>query len=105
MKKYIGNRVEEKCFILFLLLIFVFVVCLFVFLLLLLLLLLFLNEYVTMNFSERPGINALKTTLTMLVKEHRKYHFKLITLFVFTVILFVYLLPPELKVGKRLKNI
>ena len=51
--------------------------CLFVFflLLLLLLLLLFLNEYVTMNFSERPGINALKTTLTMLVKEHRKYHF------------------------------
>ena len=45
--------------------------CLFVFfLLLLLLLLLFLNEYVTMNFSERPGINALKTTLAMLVKEH-----------------------------------
>ena len=34
--------------------------CLFVcFLLLLLLLLLFLNEYVTMNFSERPGINSL----------------------------------------------
>ena len=51
--------------------------CLFVFffLLLLLLLLLFLNEYVTMNFSERPGINALKTTLTMLFKEHRKYDF------------------------------
>ena len=48
--------------------------CLFV-CFLLLLLLLFLNEYVTMNFSERPGINALKTTLTMLVKEHRKYHF------------------------------
>ena len=44
-------------------------------LLLLLLLLFFLNEYVTMNFSERPGINALKTSLTMLVKEHRKYHF------------------------------
>ena len=52
--------------------------CLFVcffFLLLLLLLLLFLNEYVTMNFSERPGINALKKTLAMLFKEHRKYHF------------------------------
>ena len=49
-------------------------VCFFL-LLLLLLLLLFLNEYVTMNFSERPGINALKTTLTMLFKEHRKYDF------------------------------
>ena len=48
--------------------------CLFV-CFLLLLLLLFLNEYVTMNFSERPGINALKTTLTMLFKEHRKYDF------------------------------
>ena len=35
----------------------------------------FFNEYVTMNVSERPGINALKTSLTMLVKEHRKYHF------------------------------
>ena len=76
MKKYIGNRVEEKyvlfCFCFwFLFLLFAF----FLLLLLLLLLLLFLNEYVTMNFSERPGINALKTTLTMLVKEHRKYHF------------------------------
>ena len=60
----------------FLLLIFVFVVCLFVFFFaLVVVVVVVLNEYVTMNFSERPGINALKTTLTMLVKEHRKYHF------------------------------
>ena len=34
-----------------------------------------LNEYVTMNFSELPGINALKTNLSMLVGGQRKYHF------------------------------
>ena len=53
-----------------------------------------LNAYVTMNFSELPGINALKTKLSMLVEGQRKYHCS-------TVILFVYLLPPELKVAKR----
>ena len=34
-----------------------------------------LNEYVTMNFSELPGINALKTKLSMLVGGQRKYDF------------------------------
>ena len=55
MKKFISNRVEEKDALF----------CFCCFLLLLLLLLFFFNEYETMNFSECPGINALKTSLTM----------------------------------------
>ena len=55
--------------------VFGFVFCFCCFFALVVVVVVFFNEYVTMNFSERPGINALKTGLTMLVEEYRKYQF------------------------------